>query len=175
MFLNNFYRTLAVSKIVGRTGSTDATYFSTTGGEYTMYGHSDTNSISEAMHNMLKTGSPGSAGVVFGNGTTAVKANDYWLSGSVITTYTATYSSSYIYDKDGVTYTTLYTLTNTSTTDSITIGEVGLVWNYRYAGNNTYYTNTALVERTLLDTPIAIAPNGVGQVTYTIRINYPVL
>lgn len=57
------------------------------------------------------------------------------------------------------------TITNNNETD-ITIGEVGIV----YQTGSSY---SVLFERTVLESPITIPAGGVGQVTYTIRMNYP--
>ena len=69
----------------------------------------------------------------------------------------------------------MFTLTNTGSED-FTISELGLV-TYAYITNtNGYcYENNFLLERTVLENPITIPANGgVGQVTYTIRMDYPV-
>ena len=44
-----------------------------------------------------------------------------------------------------------------------------------YTGNSIYTTYPYLIERTVLESPITIPANGgVGQVTYKIRMDYPV-
>jgi hypothetical protein len=103
-------------------------------------------------------------GVYFGDGDTPPTVDDYTLSGNVLTTGSATVKVTKNFDNDGITITGLYTITNTGDTD-FTIREVGLFLNQGY--------NRYLMERTVLDTPVTIPAGGIGQVTYTIRFNYP--
>ena len=97
------------------------------------------------------------------------------MSGELFTTYTASYTDNIEQDDNGATRTIMYTLTNTGTED-FTISEVGL-FGAAYLKHKDYarYLNYhVLFERTLLETPITIPANGgVGQVTYTIRLDYP--
>lgn len=114
-------------------------------------------------------------GVCFGNGTAPATINDYNMSGDLFTTYKSSYSHTITYDDTGVSNTVIYTLTNTGTED-FTISEIGL-FGYAYIKNSSssfYYNNSILVERTLLETPITIpGNNGVGQITYTLRYDFP--
>ena len=75
-------------------------------------------------------------------------------------TFTGVCADDYSYHEGSA----VLTITNNNATD-ITIGEVGIV----YQGSNT----AALLERTVLDSPITIPAGGVSQITYTIRMNYP--
>jgi hypothetical protein len=103
------------------------------------------------------------SGLVFGDGDTAPSLNDVILSGNTLNqNLSASLQYTSEYDDNGATCTTVATLTNNSS-ESLTIREVGC-----YDG----YTSSVL-DRTLLETPITIAPGGVGQVTYTVRMNYP--
>lgn len=104
-------------------------------------------------------------GVVFGTGSVEPKFDDHKLSGDLITTISAACSVSPTLDDGGCTFTGMYTLTNTGS-EEIIIGEVGLIMNSPYSG-------TFLIERTVLDSPVTIPAGGIGQVTYTIRFNYP--
>lgn len=104
------------------------------------------------------------SGVYFGNGTTPPTLDDYTFSGEILKNAGATSSVNIEEDDDGATYTAVYTISNTGDTD-FTVSEVGLVW--------AYSTYRILFERTVLDTPVTIPAGGVGQVTYTIRFNYP--
>lgn len=63
------------------------------------------------------------------------------------------------------TISSVLTITNGNDTD-VTINEIGL--NLNYTGNWAF-----LVDRTVLDAPLTIPAGGIGQVTYTIRMNYP--
>ena len=104
-------------------------------------------------------------GVAFGDGSTPVSFDDYTLAGQVHTAYDATASISKSVDDDGATITALYTITNNSDVDMV-IAELGLFHGY----NNVIQF---MVERTVLDSPVTIPAGGVGQITYTIRMNYP--
>lgn len=113
----------------------------------------------------LKSSSMNSSGVVFGTGNVTPTLDDYKLSGDkVYGNLTGACSLSGAQDDSGITVTAVYTITN-SDTKTFTISEIGLLG----YGNGTMY----MFERTVLDSPVTIAPNGVGQVSYTIRINYP--
>lgn len=107
------------------------------------------------------------SGVKLGTGTTPPTIDDYTLSGSAISTTNLSSSCSWSasVDEDGATYTSVFTITNNKSND-ITISEVGL---FMSDGTNFPY----MVERTVLDSPVTIPAGGVGQVTYTIRMNYP--
>lgn len=109
------------------------------------------------------TGDMAQHGVLFGDGDTPPTFNDVALSGNILNTkLTGSVIRTYEHGDNGSSYTFVYTLTNTSS-ESITIKEVAA---------HEGFTSSA-VERTLLEAPITIAPGGVGQVTYTIRFNYP--
>lgn len=105
-------------------------------------------------------------GVIFGTGTTPPTMDDYKLSGEIIKTLVSSASCVTSVDDDGITVTTTYTLTNTSDKE-ITIGEIAA---FTAAGSTT---NSVMMDRTVLDTPVTIEPGGVGQITYSIRMNYP--
>lgn len=109
-------------------------------------------------------------GVIFGTGTTPPTLDDYCMSGETITaiTWASNGLQSEITD-NGLTIANGYTITNTGE-EAITIGEIGLIAS---PTGSTAEGNYALLERTVLDAPITIEPGGVGQVTYTVRFNYP--
>jgi hypothetical protein len=123
------------------------------------------------MANVVKS-YDGNGGVIFGNGTTPPTRDDYCLSGDVISTVTSTANGGFTTDADGATGTYTYTLTNTGTAD-ITIGEVGLIAGGHSTSSRTAPDYKCLLERSVLDEPVTIPAGGVGQVTYTIRMNYP--
>lgn len=102
--------------------------------------------------------------VIVGTGDEPPKFDDYKLSGSIISTISGQGNVTVTNDDDGMEYRSLITITNTSATDEITIKEIGAT-----IGNSA----TGLLDRTVLDSPLIIPPGGVGQVTYTIRMNYP--
>ena len=115
-------------------------------------------------------------GTFFGSGNTAPTIDDYKLSGSVIQNITYSYVLNNSFNEDGSAgeASVTYTITNNNEHE-ITIGEIGLFceayWSTAY---NKYTHFFFMLERTALETPITIPAGGVGQVTYTIRMNYPV-
>ena len=112
-------------------------------------------------------------GVIFGNGTTPPTLADYCLSGNIISGITATVGSTDVAAiENGVTLTTVYTIINNNST-AITIGEIGLVGKPYTNTTSTDEAYKALLERTVLETPVTIEPGTVGRVTYTITIQYP--
>ena len=117
--------------------------------------------LENVLKNINATASLHNGGVAFGNGTREPSMNDYTLSGSLVTAFTA----SALMSKTDNTITVTYTLTATA---DITISEIGLFGLY-YSGNRYPF----VLERTLLDTPVTIPAGGVGQVVYTITLNYP--
>lgn len=102
------------------------------------------------------------SGVVFGTGNTPPTVDDYALAGDIVTGLVASKSYTYTKDDNGVTYEVVYTLTN-STSNDVTIAEVATM----------AHSAACLIERTVLEEPVTIPAGGVGQVTYTIRMNYP--
>lgn len=106
-------------------------------------------------------------GVVFGDGNTPASIDDYQMSGEHFTTYSALHSRNYNIDETGVTATIVFTITNTGT-ETFTIREIG---QFYQQGSSTDLC--VLVERTVLDSPVTIEPNGIGQVTYTVRFPFP--
>lgn len=108
------------------------------------------------------------AGVILGSGSTPATFDDYKLESQITTGLSGTTVNSADEDYNRV---STITLTNTSG-GSITIGEIG-IRAFIYTGENSSSMSVALIERTVLDTPVTIEPGGVGQVTYTISMNYP--
>jgi hypothetical protein len=116
------------------------------------------------------------SGVVFGSGNTPATVNDYKLAGDTIMGCTCSYANKSTYNSDGSTSALIYDYTITNNNDAeITIGEIGIFFETYWKHSNTdnrHYFN--MIERTALETPITIPAGGVGQVTYTIRMDYPV-
>ena len=111
-------------------------------------------------------------GVVFGTGNTAPTIDDYQMAGEHFVDYTESHSFENTIDGTTRTLSCRYTLTNTST-ESVTIGEIGLSGNaYRKNGSWYYYTGF-LLERSVLDSPITIPAGGVGVITYTLKFALP--
>lgn len=109
-------------------------------------------------------------GVMFGDGDTPATKDDIKLAGSLITTISSSVSITSSNDDTGSTCTGVFTVTNTGSAE-ITIREV--VMYGRCPRNTTGGAYPCVIERTVLDTPVTIPAGGIGQVTYTIRMNYP--
>ena len=171
MFVNNWYTMLKSAAMysdptIVRPNGATATTSSYDNFQSIQIGYNGTNANGQTrLANVLKdisaTASLKNGGVAFGNGTSEPSMDDYTLSGSLVTAFTA----SALMSKIGNTITVTYTLTATA---DITISEIGLFSLY-YSGNRHPF----LVERTLLDEPVTIPAGGVGQVVYTITFNLP--
>ena len=106
-------------------------------------------------------------GIIIGKGTTPPTLDDYYLEFQITSGLTT--SNSRGIDENGNPY-TLITMAN-ATNKAITVGEVGIIASVYYGTNG--YTCYALLDRTVLESPITIEAGGVGQITYTLRMNYP--
>lgn len=175
MFTKNWYK--AIGTWIGGTAGLD-TYATVTGDSF------ETKLLSRLLSPGVKADSndspslwylrkamSGNPGVVLGTGNTPPTMDDIKLAGDIITTFDYNSNVTIAVADDGVAITAVYTITNTGASE-ITIGEVCLIGN-AYNGANTAEKYKILLERTALEIPITIAPGGVGQVTYTIRMNYP--
>ena len=115
--------------------------------------------------NWLKT----KLGVVFGSGGTAATKEDYKLESYITSGLSITNESGVlrkqVHSNGSVVFTRSYILTNTSAAD-ITVREVGLLVGV-YDGT---YHDPALVERTVLASPVTISPGGEALVTYSITV-----
>ena len=110
------------------------------------------------------------AGIALGTGTTPPTYEDYKLSGEQITTFS--YTRQYInrQEVDGMMEVSArFTVVNTGT-KAFTIGETALIGQ---CASGTSAANKVMIERTVLDNPITIEPNGAGQVTCTYRVKIP--
>lgn len=167
MFLLNGYKKLAVSRM---NSQANVTLKSVTGKDVKSNFNNNWNNfyqyLTTIQTNRTTLEQPG---VVFGTGNIAPALGDYCLSGDLIKGFAATYAVEPTDADDGYTMSFVYTITNNNS-EAITIGEVGVV-EYAHNGNNV--NGYALTERTALNSPVTIPPGGVGQVTYTIRMNYP--
>lgn len=104
------------------------------------------------------------AGVVFGTGTTPPTISDRTWAGTNITTFTASVSVSSGEENGKAYIEALYTITNTGS-EAFTIGEICTFANCSASTNTNY---SALMDRTVLENPVAIPVGGIGQVTYRI-------
>lgn len=114
--------------------------------------------------------SSGKSGVVIGTGNTPPTLDDYKLSGDTISTFEYSTIITKETDETGTTVSAVYTITNTGDSE-FTIREIGIYADpIANAGSNF-----CLFERTVLESPVTIPAGGVGQTTYTIRMNYPAI
>lgn len=133
----------------------------------------------EVLNPSGEKGIAGGTGVVFGDGNVAPTVDDITLSGNPIlglSSSNITISASVVSETTYYEKTCIYTIHNDTGAD-ITIGEIGLFCSF-YGQKRQYYSDYVqcpyMIERTALESPVTIPAGGVGQVTYTIRINYPV-
>lgn len=181
MFLRNWYKALTAEMynkyenkdVKGKNTSGADAYFTGGGASGGVYDYTPlvltgssilSNNYYVPCMNHVRT-SYGYGGAVFGTGDTTPTFDDYKLSGDLVTTINASGSTVVTQDDDGYTYVCTYTISNTGSAD-ITIKEVGLIL---YGRANSSF----LIERTVLDSPLTIPAGGIGQVEYTIRMNYP--
>lgn len=109
--------------------------------------------------------SPQGAGVIIGDGDVTPDYDDYNLSGTQITTFTATTAVSSVIDSNHhITVIATYNITNTGVSD-FTVKEIGIAYG---AADGT--ANSILMTRDLLITPVTISPGDTGIVTYKITI-----
>lgn len=174
MFLDNYYKILGMYFMYRFAGVSLTLPNGTSANAY--YYNANTASHNLCLDNLqtLST-SYSSVGVIFGDGTTPPTHTDYCLSGDVVTGIVASSTRKATGTDDAAENTVLFTITNNNA-KAVTIGEVGYVGYINfYTGPTGSGTNSdrLLLERTLLESPITIEPGGVGQVTYTLRMNYP--
>ena len=116
-------------------------------------------------------------GIAFGNGTTPASEDDYTMENLVSAGTVQFLSAVVAYDE---TNNKVYTYVNinitNSTSDDITISELGLFVTARASNtpgsdvdNNNNYT--VMVDHTILDAPITIAPSEVGIIQYRFEID----
>lgn len=166
MFTKNWYRLISIPIFATSSSSSCSKAVDVTGSSRnlasnaTLYACSISNN-NKTVRTSYSTGS-GANGVMFGTGDTAPTVEDTTLSGSIITGLTISSSFKTVGDNldDYAEISTVYLVTNTNTED-VTVREIAYV----------YYG--CMMDRTVLDTPVTIPAGGIGQVTYTLRMNYP--
>lgn len=179
MFTNNWYKVLAATMGIATTkyitmAGNEESVRTDTGYKSLQVGYNPGSQTDPNIPSMyvIKTNTDGGGGVIFGTGSKPASVEDIALSGEMVTTLSASAIVTKNVDDGGVTLEAVYTINNTGSSP-ITIGEIGLI---AQASQGTNYTNgyiKALLEHTVLETPVTIPAGGVGQVTYTIRMDYP--
>ena len=174
MFTKNWYKALAVEmsrvnetfqSVTGATQTLKASYYL-----YCLGLNEDGRNIPSIYK--VRTTLEGNGGVIFGTGNTSPTIDDTTLSGSLVSNFSYSSSVSTARDETGITLTALYTVTNNNA-EAITISEVAIIANLTEYNTSPDTHLKALVERTVLDTPVTIPAGGVGQVVYTITLNLP--
>lgn len=110
--------------------------------------------------------------VRFGSGSTPATVDDYKLesvhtNGLTVVSQTAINQS---LKNNVITRQYSYILKNTKSTD-VVVGEIGLFYNGYYGSSSS--RSKFMLDRTVLDEPITIAPGGTGTVVYTLTIKVP--
>lgn len=112
-------------------------------------------------------------GVHFGSGTTTPTENDYLLTNSLTSGYSAALNYTEMgLDQQNKPYALArYTITNNSSAN-ITIAEIGMISNSFVVADNSSTTNVHgtdfLIDHTLLDTPVTIAPGETAPIEYVL-------
>ena len=183
MFTNNFYKVYVPTRFCGE--QVPRSFVVCIDDAFSAYTYNNS-VVVDTLGNLLKTQitkfeicstSYSPRGFAFGSGNTPPTIDDYKLSGDYINpsdyqvTTTVTVNTETEYTTE---YTATYSITNISSND-ITIGEVALCGYLlgRATSNGTNKHCSFIIDRTVLDTPVTIPAGGIGQVTYTIRMNYP--
>lgn len=111
----------------------------------------------------------GSYGVQFGSGTTPAKATDYCLESPVALTFSNPSAVLTNRTPEGIEHTVTF---GVSADNDVTISEVGcfVATDATVNGSNAG-SNPILIDRTVLETPIAIKAGQSKQISYTIRVN----
>lgn len=173
MITNNFYK--AILTIMGGGYATDLKTLINTAGQFSQTSNNAYQAFS-GFSNGAKTvvtaaAVSASPGMAFGTGTVPPTPEDYWLSGNVITTLnivacvvTSGVSDGFLRMSNEV------TVKNTSDTETVVINEMGVVGKFNYGSSYSY---ACLTDRTVLDTPLTLAPGEQGVITYT--LNWPIV
>lgn len=174
MLTNNFYQTIRAC-VVG--GMVNSVLKSTTNSTENCFGsNACAGNLFIPFYNNLRTvlTTPTySEGMAFGTGNVPPSLDDYWLSGDLITTVKILLCEVASTEVDGVARNTnAITVQNTSATDTVVINEMGFVSRLYIKANSTAY---CLVDRTVLDTPLTLAPGEQGVITYTFTLNLPIV
>lgn len=152
-------------EVVGVNGKSFKTYCPYQSGTYLSH-----NMLGEALR--VPSTSVATRTCCFGDGNATPTADDYKLSGDIITNLSFTTKMSYTQEDDGVRMTAVYRITNNNS-EAITISEVGLFGFGFSSYSNGSSGNPILLERSVLDYPVTIEAGEFGDVTYEIKAYYP--
>ena len=136
-----------------------------------LYSYTLDNYFTSAVANLFPDN--GARGFAFGDGTGVPSFNDYTLFGNCVAGYSFSKTTEYKYDGASSSIEVVFTITNNNS-EAITISEIGLFdFEQHKNGTSGWKSVLYMIEHTVLDSPITIEPGSVGQVTYTLRLNYP--
>lgn len=115
-------------------------------------------------------------GIVLGSGTTEPTVNDYFLQNYITSGFSATVTQTAGVDNNDDVFTDfLITITNTGNS-TLTIGEIGYI---QYIAATTTVGSTSssksnfLLDRTVLSTPVEIAPGDYETIRYRLKTSIP--
>lgn len=115
-------------------------------------------------------------GILLGSGTTEPTVNDYFLQNYITSGFSANVTTNAGVDNNGDVYTDfLITITNTGNS-TITIGEIGYIQYLACAstvGSTSSSTSNFLLDRTVLSTPVEIAPGDYETIRYRLKTSIP--
>ena len=162
-FCSNCTKTNVSNGLTSTTGGTKNCYFNSNNHDYVFeYMSLKSGSVST----LLVSTSKSTLGMAFGTGNTPTTPNDYWLSGEqIITISILAQKNNVIVSDEKCSYTMALTVLNTGT-DTITIREIAYVGSFYTASGSA---DKFIYDRSVLDTPITLAPNEQGVVTYTLE------
>ncbi len=168
MLVNNYYKVFekirkndASTSVIGTNGNSYNALYKTTAAL-------DSLSPLYLLQNNTISTSAGYA-IWFGTNNAPETGESTSQKGTVVSTITTSASYSWKTNADGTrTGTREITVTNSSTTDSITIGEVCLGGAVRVSSSSIW---PFLVDRTPLETPLVLEPKGVGKIFYSITVS----
>ena len=168
MFTKNFMPFAAANMFGGGTANLNCMIVKTDGTRQGYFGSGTT--VYKMMSEVVKSTTGSLHGVIFTNGTTPPTPDDLTYTGTMLTNYTCAVTVGVTQDENGAKCTGLYTITNAGDTD-FTVSEICLFSHaYKSSTNNSGYF---MLERTVLEEPVTLPPNGVAVITYTIRLNFP--
>lgn len=112
------------------------------------------------------------AGFHFGSGTTTPTENDYKLESDITSGISVVLNASARYSSPKPHMTFTFTITNTGSSN-VTINEIGIVTASIQCCTSSSATSASsanvLIDRTLLDTPLTIAPSSTAALEYTVN------
>lgn len=165
MLTNNFYAALQCAMTKASKDKAVTKPDGTKG--YASYCTNFLSSFFEFFNNKTVVTLMGGRGVAFGTGATPPTPNDYQLSGEIIPTISIVASTITVnIADDGYMYKNAMTISN-SGDSPIVINEMALCMSI-YQDNYSSYGVVA--DRTVLDTPLTLAPGEQGVITYTFNL-----